>query len=254
MKHPPINPHRQRRYDTGDRNVAPAAVAGRPSRLRVGRRELPRECSVQRSDQIVVSQNPPESELTDAELVRRACAGAPAAFAELVARYQDRVFNTCYRMCHNYDDALDLTQSAFLRALQNLPRFRTQASFYTWLFRIAVNLTISHRRTVGRRATRALDAAGDDGHATVPVPPSRDGDVYRPAEQRELQQLIEWALAQLDDEFRAAVVLKDIEDMDYARIAEVLEVPVGTVKSRIHRGRLLLRELLRGERLHVGQP
>lgn len=201
-----------------------------------------------------MSSNPQEPELTDAELVRQAQEGASAAFAELVSRYQNRVFNTCYRMCHNYDDALDLTQSAILQALQNLRRFQARANFYTWLFRIAVNLTISHRRTAGRRATRTLDESGNDGRVTAATPPGRAAEVSQPVEQRELQQRVEWALAQLDDEFRAAVVLKDIEDMDYASIAEVLEVPVGTVKSRIHRGRLLLRELLRGERLHVGQP
>jgi RNA polymerase sigma-70 factor, ECF subfamily len=201
-----------------------------------------------------VSSRPQESELTDAELVRQAQEGVGAAFAELVSRYQNRVFNTCYRMCHNYDDALDLTQSTFLRALQNLRRFRAAANFYTWLFRIAVNLTISQRRTAGRRATRSLDASGNDGRATAPALSGRASDVLQPAEQRELQQRVEWALAQLEDEFRVAVVLKDIEDMDYASIAEVLEVPMGTVKSRIHRGRLLLRELLRSERLHVGRP
>jgi RNA polymerase sigma-70 factor, ECF subfamily len=201
-----------------------------------------------------VSSSPHEPELTDAELVRQAQQGASPAFAELVSRYQSRVFNTCYRMCHNYDDALDLTQSAFLQALQNLRRFQARANFYTWLFRIAVNLTISHRRRAGRRATRTLDESGNDGRATAPAPLSQGAEASKPSEQRELQQRVEWALAQLDDEFRAAVVLKDIEDMDYASIAEVLEVPVGTVKSRIHRGRLLLRELLRGERLHVGQP
>ena len=235
---------------------APARPVGggesRAARFRIRARELRRDGSVQASDQIAVSSSPHESELTDAELVRAAQRGAPAAFAELVSRYQDRVFNTCYRMCHQHDDALDLTQSTFLRALQNLRRFRAQASFYTWLFRIAVNLTISQRRTAGRRATRSLDGFGNDGRVPAPVVPGRDDDVSQPAEQRELQQRVERALAQLDDEFRAAVVLKDIEGMDYASIAEVLEIPVGTVKSRIHRGRLLLRELLRSERLHVG--
>jgi RNA polymerase sigma-70 factor, ECF subfamily len=201
-----------------------------------------------------VNTSPQEPELTDAELVRQAQEGASAAFAELVSRYQNRVFNTCYRMCHNYDDALDLTQSAFFQALQNLRRFQARANFYTWLFRIAVNLTISHRRAAGRRATRSLDESGNDGRATGPAARGRAAEVSQPVEQRELRQRVEWALAQLDDEFRAAVVLKDVEDMDYASIAEVLEVPVGTVKSRIHRGRVLLRELLRGERLHVGQP
>lgn len=194
----------------------------------------------------------PEHDHTDAELVQRAQQGAPAAFAELVSRYQDRVFNTCFRMCHNEADALDLTQGTFLRALEGLADFRRGSGFYTWLFRIAVNLTLSHRRTRARRATLSLAAQPDDEPVRdVPAPATRTA-VAAPAEAHELQERVAWALAQLDGEFRAAVVLKDIEDMDYAQIAEVLGVPVGTVKSRIHRGRMLLRELLRDERTAVG--
>lgn len=195
-----------------------------------------------------------EHDLPDAELVRRAQRGAPAAFGELVARYQDRVYNTCYRMCHHEADARDLTQAAFLRALEGLPRFNARSSFFTWLFRIAMNLTISHRRSQGRRAVYSLDHGRDAEHEPAPVADdSADCDVARPAEQHELRQRVEWALSELDDEFRAAVVLKDIEDLDYAEIAEVLGVPVGTVKSRIHRGRMMLRELLKDERKSVAR-
>ncbi len=196
-----------------------------------------------------MNRNVHEQELSDAELVRRARAGVPAAFAELVSRYQDRVFNTCYRMCHNHADALDLTQSTFLRALEGLGRFQGRARFYTWLFRIAVNLVSSHRRAASRRTHHSLDGeqctaspAGD--HARC---------VSGPAEQRELEGRVALALEQLDDEFRVAVVLKDIEGMDYAAIAEILEVPIGTVKSRVHRGRLTLRDLLADERTSVDQ-
>ena len=98
----------------------------------------------------------------EADLVRRAQTGDAAAFGALVACYQDRVFNTCLRLCRNREDALDLTQTAFLQALQNLRRFRADANFYTWLFRIAVNLTISHRRTAGRRAGRMPEQAADE--------------------------------------------------------------------------------------------
>jgi RNA polymerase sigma-70 factor (ECF subfamily) len=192
-----------------------------------------------------------QREPSDAELVRQAQRGASTAFAELVARYQDRVFNTCYRMCHNHADALDLAQATFLKALEHLPRFRARASFYTWLFRIAVNEVMSHRRAQGRRTPASLDELRDRGRTPAE---QRAADGAATAEQRELQDRVAWALEQLDDEFRVAVVLKDIEDMDYAAIADVLEIPVGTVKSRIHRGRLLLRELLRAERIHVGGP
>lgn len=190
-----------------------------------------------------------EYELTDGDLVRRAQDGMPAAFTELVVRYQDRVFNTCYRMCHNHADALDLTQTTFLKALEGLTQFQSRANFYTWLFRIAVNLTITHRRSATRRSVRTLDESHHNSGSARPVS-DHDANVSQPAEQRELQQRVARALAQLDEEFRAAVVLKDIEDMDYSTIAEILDVPVGTVKSRIHRGRLMLRDLLREETLN----
>lgn len=191
-----------------------------------------------------------EQEPTDGELIRQAQDGTPAAFTELVVRYQDRVFNTCYRMCHNHADALDLTQTTFLKALEGLPRFQSRSNFFTWLFRIAVNLTITHRRTAGRHTACALDEA-QHSRSRGSASSAQDADVAAPAEQRELQQRVAAALARLDEDFRAAVVLKDIEDMDYSTIAEILDVPVGTVKSRIHRGRLMLRDLLREERSNV---
>lgn len=195
-----------------------------------------------------------EHNLPDAELVLRAQRGSRAAFAELVSRYQDRIYNTCYRMCHNEADAADLTQATFLRALQSLPRFERRAQFYTWLFRIAINLTMSRRRAAYRRPPVALEGTGEDEELRTSLAAEKDCDPTGPLEEQELRQRVESALEQLDDEFRAAVVLKDIEEMDYASIAEILGVPVGTVKSRIHRGRLMLRELLRDERVPVGQP
>lgn len=229
--------------------VVPAGPAHEAA-FRARRREPGRVPCVQLRVQVIVNRTAYEDDLSDAELVQRAQRGVPAAFAELVSRYQDRVFNTCYRMCHNHADAADLTQSTFLKALEALPGFRGRSSFFTWLFRIAVNLTLSHRRAQGRRATLSLSRAAGDGQAPEAViAADQDREVSRPAEQRELRQQVEWALAQLDEAFRAAVVLKDIEDMDYASIAEILQVPVGTVKSRIHRGRLMLRELLQDKRV-----
>lgn len=186
-----------------------------------------------------------EHDLPDAELVKRARGGDPAAFGELVARYQDRVYNTCYRMCHNEADALDLTQETFLRAFQALAKYQSRASFYTWLFRIAVNLTISARRSSRRRPRVSLDQPQDDGGTAAGRVPAGSSDAGQALEHRERHERIAGALDRLDDEFRIPVVLKDIEDMDYASIAEVLDVPVGTVKSRIHRGRMMLRDFLK---------
>jgi RNA polymerase sigma-70 factor, ECF subfamily len=214
------------------------------------RREPWRPSNVQSCEQINVNRTAHEHEPTDGELVRQAQDGTPTAFTELVVRYQDRVFNTCYRMCHNQADALDLAQTTFLKALEALPSFQSRANFYTWLFRIAVNLAITHRRTAGRRGAAPLDETHLGQRSAAPHG-DPDGGVAKPAEHRELQQRVAWALAQLDEEFRAAVVLKDIEDMDYSTIAEILDVPVGTVKSRIHRGRMMLRDLLHEEQLNV---
>jgi RNA polymerase sigma-70 factor, ECF subfamily len=202
--------------------------------------------------QVVVNRAAHENELSEAELVERAQRGESAALAELVSRYQDRIYNVCYRMCHDTADALDLAQATFLKALEALPRFQRHASFFTWLFRIALNVCISHRRQKTRHRTLSLErltSAADESHAEIAD--KRAADVAQPAEQREQHARIEWALAQLDEEFRAAVILKDIEELDYAAIADILCVPVGTVKSRIHRGRLLLHELLKGERTSV---
>lgn len=203
-----------------------------------------------------MSRNGREHEVSEAELVRQAQAGASTAFAQLVGLYQDRIYNTCYRMTHSHADALDLTQSTFLRALEALDRYRGHAAFYTWLFRIAVNLTISHRRKHQRRAVQSLDVTDPEGTSRAPQLAARpqDSDAGARLRRMELQDHVERALSRLPDEFRAAVILKDIEDLDYAAIAEILGVPAGTVKSRIHRGRMMLREWLVEEQDERDRP
>jgi RNA polymerase sigma-70 factor, ECF subfamily len=181
--------------------------------------------------------------------LKRARRGSAEALAELVTRYQDSVYNLCYRLCHHQTEALDLAQSAFLKALEALPRFEARAKFSTWLYRIAVNVALSQRRRSRRRQCLSLDSAGgevrDERVNNGTVSPSE------PLERQEMQERIGAALARVDVEFRVAVVLKDIEGMDYSEIAGILEVPIGTVKSRIHRGRVMLRELMTSERTEV---
>lgn len=185
------------------------------------------------------------SQAGDAELVRLAQAGETSAFTALVARYQDRVFNTCLRLCCNQADAADLAQNTFLRALESLSQFRASSGFFTWLYRIAVNHFVAQRRSERRRsellaAHIRTDARLRSDDHDAPVPGAQ-------LEQRELHARLERALARLDEEFRVAVVLRDVEDLDYDQIAEIVGVPVGTVKSRIHRGRMMLREMLSDE-------
>ncbi|MBN2559544.1 MAG: sigma-70 family RNA polymerase sigma factor [Phycisphaerae bacterium] len=185
----------------------------------------------------------------DAELVEQCRRGDNAAFGRLVVKYQDRVFNTCWRMCGNRADAEDLTQEAFVRALQSIDRFGGRSKFYTWVFRIAVNLVISARRMNRRTTTYSLDASYDaarhgESHPAGPQLAAGDESPDQHASTREHQALVLDALESLDEEQRAVVILRDLESFAYDEIAEILEVPPGTVKSRLHRARLALRQTL----------
>jgi RNA polymerase sigma-70 factor (ECF subfamily) len=151
-------------------------------------------------------------------------------------------------MVGNADDAQELAQDAFVRALQGLKRFRGGSSFYTWLFRIGINLSINHRRRRQRVRFTSLQGgptprgAQADGLAVLADPAGKSP--VQEAQVSEIHQRILEALEELDPPSRAVVVLRDIEQLDYAEIARVLEVPLGTVKSRLARARLALRERL----------
>lgn len=182
---------------------------------------------------------------SDAELVLRCQRGDARAFDELVARYQDRVYNMVYRMSRNHADALDITQTAFLRTFENLGRFESRSNFYTWLFRIAVNACITNRRRAKHQPILLQSLVSDDEGTPRGFEPAAPLQSGHESDQRVFSARLTDALAQVDPEFRAAVLLKDVENFDYAEIAGILEVPIGTVKSRIFRGRAMLRDLLR---------
>lgn len=183
----------------------------------------------------------------DSALVRQCQAGDLRAFNLLITRWQDKVFNAVFRMVGNYEDARDLTQDAFVKALGALDSFRGDSQFYTWIFRIAANAAISWRRRSGR--VQAFDMTEDpdnpgSGITAQKALQAQGGAPSAGAEQSEAAAEIQRALDKLDSEFRAALVLKDVEGLDYDEIAEILEVPLGTVKSRIHRARMEMRRLL----------
>ena len=185
----------------------------------------------------------------DAALVERTRKGDMQAFGSLVAKYQDRVLDTIHRMCGSREDAEELAQEAFLRGLASISQFRGHSQFYTWLFRIAVNLVMSHRRRGGRVRFRSLAAPEDfgDGQAqalTAAMASRRDPSPQAAAMSAETHLRLEAALEELDEQMRIVVVLRDIEDMNYAQIAAVLDVPPGTVKSRLHRARCALKDKL----------
>jgi RNA polymerase sigma-70 factor (ECF subfamily) len=181
----------------------------------------------------------------DAALVEQCRRGDLSAVGPLIEKYQDRVFNTCWRLCGNSDDAADLTQEAFVKAMEAIGTFDGRSRFYTWVFRIAVNLALSHRRKVARQRTVSLPGAADGAGGSEAGWPA--ADVPRPDEvaaAREEQARVTAALGELEDEHRTMLVLRDMEAFDYQQIAEILSIPVGTVKSRMHRARLALREKL----------
>lgn len=173
--------------------------------------------------------------MDDAELVAHAKAGDQQAFAELVTRYRTKVWHVCLQIAGNKEDAEDALQEALTAAWQNLAKFRGEARFATWLHRIAANAALSVVRR--RRPTDSIDA--DDGGGIVLVDPSPAFD-----EQLTTVDLVRRALAQLPEDFRVAIVLAEFASLPYADIAEHQGVSVATVKTRIHRGRKRLAEIL----------
>jgi RNA polymerase sigma-70 factor (ECF subfamily) len=184
---------------------------------------------------------------SDEQLVGRAVSGDDAAFTELVRRHQGRVFSVALRMLGREEDALDATQDAFLTVYRKLAQFRGEAAFGTWLHRIAVNACYDVLR---KRARQPMLHVADDDREHEPGPPvvdhaaavAGDLDVHR-------------ALLEIAPDFRAALLLADVQDLPYEQIAEILSVPIGTVKSRVHRGRIALaRAMGLGDEGAGGEP
>ncbi len=183
------------------------------------------------------------SNLTDQKLIGQVLSGDSAAFGEIVERHEDRLYNTIYRLVGSADDARDLLQDTFVKAYEKLDDFRGGSSLYTWLFRIAVNTSLSHRRR--RKWVQMGAPAGDDdpnpGNAVADTAAVDPAD---PLIAAETETLVQEAINSLDDEHRTVVVLRDIQHCDYHEIADILDVPPGTVKSRLHRARMMLRDRL----------
>lgn len=177
---------------------------------------------------------------TDAALVEASRGGDRDAFGDLIGRYQDRLFNTMVRIAGNRDDAADAVQDAFVQAYVKLDSFRGDSQFFTWLYRIAMNVVLTRRRR--RRPNQSLDAgkeaAGDEPMDHAPPPDDR-----LLADER--AQQVQSALAELGDQHRKILVLREMEGCSYEAIAEILELPVGTVRSRLFRARMQLRDRLK---------
>lgn len=183
----------------------------------------------------------------DSRLIQATLAGNKDAFGELVLRYQDRLYRSLVHMLGSFHDASDVTQDAFLLAYQKLNSFRQDSSFYAWLFRIAYNSAINSRRKL---KMRTVSLNGNQHHSDcdgADFQPQDDHSFRDPADSlqtSETIQSVQDALHQLPPEYRDALILKEIEGFRYEEIAEMLSCPVGTVRSRIHRARQMLRERL----------
>ncbi|MBI4764803.1 MAG: sigma-70 family RNA polymerase sigma factor [Deltaproteobacteria bacterium] len=172
----------------------------------------------------------------DGDLVNRSKGGDHSAFEELLRKYQDRIFNLCRYMLHDNEEAQDAAQDTFIKSYNSLKDFKPEVSFYTWLYRIAVNTCLDFRKKV-----RLVPS--DDESAVDNLPyaqPSPEGLV----QSKETGRLIETALQKISKKFRTVIILKEIEGLSYEEIAEVLHISIGTVKSRISRAREELRKLL----------
>jgi RNA polymerase sigma-70 factor (ECF subfamily) len=184
-----------------------------------------------------------------AMLVRRCIAGEAAAWEEIVQRYHRRIYNICYRFSGSPDQAQDLTQEVFIKMYGSLKSYDSQrAAFMTWMTTITRNLLVDYfRKTKQERMTDSLDAATSEHDDALPLSERIPDKALPPdasVESRETREAVHRALQKLSPDLREAVILRDLQDMDYREIATVLRVPEGTVKSRINRGRAELARLL----------
>jgi len=182
-------------------------------------------------------------------LVRRCVSGDASAWEEIVQRYHRRIYNICYRFAGTSDDAQDLTQEVFIKMYRTLNSYDvSKGAFMTWVTTVTRNLLVDHfRKTKHDRMTDSLDTAPSEHEDAQPLSaqiadPSRPPDAH--VQSRETGEAVHQALQKLSPELREAVILRDLQDMDYRDIAGALKVPEGTVKSRINRGRAELARLL----------
>lgn len=200
--------------------------------------EMQREQQQKRDDQ---------SKLSDEQTIRLVLDGDSAAYAEIVRKYEKRLLGLLYHACGDRTLAEDIAQEAFARAYRKLNLFSGQAQFYTWLAKIAMNLLVSHRRKkrienqIAREGFEvAMDSVGSESKPDENL------------EQTEVQRCVRQGIEMLDEDRRVVLLLRDFDGMDYEAIAETLEIPVGTVRSRLHRARLELKTILQQKAIELG--
>ena len=204
---------------------------------------------------------PPGVQTRDREvaLMQKARTGDRSAYGQIVVLYQDRLFNALLRMVGEPEEARELTQESFARGLEKIETFRGEASPYTWLFRIGMNLAISNLRRSQRVRIFSLDGTDHTGNGSPHgshrrrdqaaalvdrVASARGDSPDQAAERSELHQVVLDALGRIDAEYRAVLIMRDVEGFDYQQMADVLSLPLGTLKSRLFRARMALKDEL----------
>jgi RNA polymerase sigma-70 factor, ECF subfamily len=177
-------------------------------------------------------------EIGDAECVKRVQRGDTESFEILVRRHQNTTFNLIYRFLGDYDEATDTAQEVFLSAYKSIQQFRGDATFSTWLYRIAFNHASTRRKSLNSKLQRQV--ALEDDAVLVDCGDNPETS----AERKEIQQRVQQALNSLDGDDAQIILLRDLQDVSYEDIAQTLDVPIGTVKSRLHRARQALRTSL----------
>ena len=188
--------------------------------------------------------------IDDVILVRRCRRGDSEAMSRLITKYQDRVYNTILKICGNKDDAAELTQETFVKVIEKINSFEGKSAFYTWLFRIAVNLTYNYCKRRAKLPTYSLEALSgkqlenSKSQFKTFLADESALDPAQIAQNKEISQIAMAALGRLDDDHRVLLVLRDIEGMAYNDIAVTLQIELGTVKSRLSRARTKMKDIL----------
>ena len=173
--------------------------------------------------------------ISDAECVRQLQRGETDAFETLIRRHQKTIFNLVYRMLGDYDEAAEISQEAFLSAYRAIGSFRGESNFSTWLYRIALNHATTRRKSLNTRQQRNVSI-----ETTEPMIDPHPGPAET-MEKKEIRERVQLALNSLDPDDATVILLRDLQDVPYDEVARVLEIPVGTVKSRLHRARQALK-------------
>lgn len=176
-------------------------------------------------------------------LIRRAAAGDDGAFEKLVLAHQKQVYNLCLRLSGSPEDAYDLSQEAFIKAWRGLAQYQFGAEFSTWLYRLTRNVCIDHLRRLRRQPSVPLETEQDGELIELPLPDSAPGPEER-ALHGEKQRVLAEAMQALAEEQREILILRVVNDLPYEQIAEILGLPLGTVKSRLARARIQLKKIL----------